>query len=82
MLLWAMATHNSHLYDNSDGSDIDFATEKNVDERVAGLIRDCTEERGEKRPSLSQVTQRMMTEKELKNLQPQAEDYKNVYVDT
>ncbi|PRP74319.1 hypothetical protein PROFUN_16264, partial [Planoprotostelium fungivorum] len=66
VLLWAMVTHNSHLYDNSDGSDIDFTTEKNVGERMAGLIRNCTEEREEKRPSLSQVTQRMMTERKEK----------------
>ncbi|PRP73089.1 putative LRR receptor-like serine/threonine-protein kinase [Planoprotostelium fungivorum] len=79
VLLWAMVTHNSHLYDKSDGSDIDFTTE-GMDESLAGLIRDCTEETEEKRPSLSQVTQRMMTEKELKSLQPR-QTIDNVYVE-
>ncbi|PRP75088.1 hypothetical protein PROFUN_03924 [Planoprotostelium fungivorum] len=65
VLLWCMATDNHHLYDDLEDNEVHFVTDKSVDERLAELIAECTEELTEKRPSLSQLSERMRMEQKV-----------------
>ncbi|PRP85669.1 hypothetical protein PROFUN_06503 [Planoprotostelium fungivorum] len=65
VLLWSMVTDNFHLYDTTRKEElhVQVTADERMDERVVGLITDCTKRR-EERPSLRELSDRVAVEKE------------------
>ncbi|PRP79285.1 hypothetical protein PROFUN_12426 [Planoprotostelium fungivorum] len=76
VLLWSMSTNNHHVY-NGDGP-IDLRQVTN--EQVSMLVQQCMDARVENRPSLSQVTNTVMSQEEKKTMRSQPQGLGNVYV--
>ncbi|PRP85648.1 putative leucine-rich repeat receptor-like protein kinase, partial [Planoprotostelium fungivorum] len=60
VLLWSMVTGSHPLYEAD--REVQVIINQTMDERVAGLIVDCTKKR-EERPSLKEVTERLAVKK-------------------
>ncbi|PRP85671.1 putative LRR receptor-like serine/threonine-protein kinase [Planoprotostelium fungivorum] len=60
VLLWSMVIGNHHLYETARGEETELRVTVNetMDERVAGLITDCTKER-EERLNVSRLAERL-----------------------